>query len=121
MTKYVIYVTSACPRCVALIRQVVAHLGEGELLFDKSKKVSVPPEIDLTDAEKKAKLAEEMRARGHNFEIVDMTTGEALAHLRVNGVFTLSAPVFQSDSHFFTVEHLFEGDRLRDDVVMGAL
>ena len=121
MTKYVIYTTPTCPRCIALIRRVVALLGEGELLFDRSKKVAVPPEIDFTDPENKAELAEEMRARGHDFEIVDMSTGEALAHLRVNGVFTLSAPVFQSDGHFFTVERLFDGEKLRDDVVMGAL
>ncbi len=121
VTKYAVYTTPTCPRCVALVRKVVALLGEGDLLFDRSKKAAVPPEIDFTDPGKKAELAEEMRARGYDFEIIDMTTGEAMTHLRVNGVFTISAPVFQSDGHFFTVDHLFEGDRLRDDVVMGAL
>jgi glutaredoxin len=48
------------------------------------------------------------------FENLDLSTPEALTELRVNGVFTLSAPVLQVDDAFYTMEDLFEGDRLKD-------
>lgn len=49
-----------------------------------------------------------------HFEETDMATPEALTELRVNGVFTLAAPVLQADDTFYTVEDLFEGEKLRD-------
>ncbi len=48
------------------------------------------------------------------FEEMDMATPEALTELRVNGVFTLAAPVLQADDTFYTVDDLFEGEKLRD-------
>ena len=39
---------------------------------------------------------------------------EALTELRINGVFTLSAPVLQEEDNFYTLEDLFSGDNLRD-------
>jgi glutaredoxin len=51
---------------------------------------------------------------GISFENLDMTTPEALTELRINGVFTLSAPVFQADERFYTVEDLFRGETLLD-------
>jgi glutaredoxin len=44
----------------------------------------------------------------------DMSTPEALTELRINGVFTLSAPVLQADEKFFTSEELFSGEKLVD-------
>ena len=32
--------------------------------------------------------------------------------MRINGVFTLSAPVLQADEKFYTTEELFSGERL---------
>jgi hypothetical protein len=43
-----------------------------------------------------------------------MSTPQALTELRVNGVFTLMAPVLQADDSFYTVEDLFQGELLRD-------
>jgi hypothetical protein len=43
-----------------------------------------------------------------------MGTPEALTELRINGVFTLSAPVLQEEDNFYTLEDLFSGDNLRD-------
>jgi len=43
-----------------------------------------------------------------------MSTPEALTELRINGVFTLSAPVLQADDNFYTVEELFSGEKLVD-------
>jgi glutaredoxin-like protein NrdH len=59
--------------------------------------------------------------RGWNveFETVDMASAEALTELRVNGVFTLSAPVLQAGDDFYTVEELFEGETIRDLEAMG--
>jgi len=49
---------------------------------------------------------------GISFENQDMGTPEALTDLRINGVFTLSAPVLQADDEFYTVEELFSGEKL---------
>lgn len=48
------------------------------------------------------------------FETIDMSTPEALTELRINGVFTLSAPVLQVDDSFYTTEDLFDGERIKD-------
>ncbi len=43
---------------------------------------------------------------------VDMATPAALTELRMNGVFTMSAPVLQVDNRFFTTKELFSKDRI---------
>ncbi len=48
------------------------------------------------------------------FETIDMATPEALTELRINGVFTLSAPVLQVDDSFYTTDDLFEGEKIKD-------
>ena len=48
------------------------------------------------------------------FEVLDMATPEALTELRINGVFTLAAPVLQVEERFYTVEDLFDGDKLKE-------
>jgi hypothetical protein len=48
------------------------------------------------------------------FEVLDMATPKALTELRVNGVFTLAAPVLQVEDRFYTAEDLFDGDKLKD-------
>jgi glutaredoxin len=59
-------------------------------------------------------LKKALISEGISFENLDMSTPEALTELRVNGVFTLSAPVLQAGESFYTVEELFDGERLRD-------
>ena len=51
---------------------------------------------------------------GVQFENLDMATPEALTELRINGVFTLSAPVLQAGEDFYTVEDLFRDEKLLD-------
>jgi len=51
---------------------------------------------------------------GVSFDNQDMSTPEALTELRINGVFTHSAPVLQADDRFYTVEELFHGEKLVD-------
>ncbi|HOK58754.1 glutaredoxin family protein [Methanothrix sp.] len=55
-----------------------------------------------------------LERRGVSFEVVDMTTAEALTELRVNGVFTMSAPVLEVNGRFYTTGDLFDGDRLKE-------
>jgi len=64
-------------------------------------------------------LKKALTSWGVQFEAVDMASPEALTELRVNGVFTLSAPVLQADERFYTVEELFNGDQMRDLEAMG--
>ncbi|MCX6669682.1 MAG: NrdH-redoxin [Methanothrix sp.] len=59
-------------------------------------------------------LKKALAKAGISFENLDMTTPEALTELRISGVFTLSAPVLQVEEKFYTVEDLFEEERLLD-------
>ncbi|MBN1324587.1 MAG: glutaredoxin family protein [Methanotrichaceae archaeon] len=54
-----------------------------------------------------------------DYKVVNIATPEALTELRINGVFTLTAPVLQQDDVFLTVEDLFDGDNLRDLEALG--
>ena len=56
---------------------------------------------------------------GVEFETLNMATPDALTELRVNGVFTLAAPVLQMDDSFYTVDDLFDGELIRDLSAMG--
>jgi glutaredoxin len=44
------------------------------------------------------------------FTEADMSTPESLTELRLNGVFTVTAPVLQIDDDFLTYEELFNSD-----------
>ncbi len=59
-------------------------------------------------------LKKALARAGVKFENLDMAAPEALTELRVNGVFTLSAPVLQVEERFYTIDDLFEGERLKD-------
>jgi glutaredoxin len=59
-------------------------------------------------------LKRTLKGLGIDFETLDMGTPEALTELRVNGVFTLAAPVLQADDKFYTVDDLFDGDNIKN-------
>ena len=64
------------------------------------------------------KLVKEfLAAEGEEYREVDITTAEALTELRMNGVFTLTAPVVQIGSEFLTFDELFNGDTLRKEKI----
>ena len=44
------------------------------------------------------------------FKEFDMSTPESLTELRMNGVFTMAAPVLQVSNRFYTYEQLFTQD-----------
>ena len=54
---------------------------------------------------------------GAEYMEVDITTAEALTELRMNGVFTLIAPVVQIGSEFLTYNDLFNGDTLQKEKI----
>lgn len=56
-----------------------------------------------------------------SFKTVDMSTPEALTELRINGVFSLSAPILQVGENFYTVEDLFKGDNLIRETLLTIL
>jgi glutaredoxin len=49
------------------------------------------------------------------FTEVDMATPAALTELRMNGVFTMAAPVLQIGNKFHTYNELFTTDRIDQD------
>jgi glutaredoxin-like protein NrdH len=55
------------------------------------------------------------------FEAVDMSTPAALTELRINGIFSLAAPILQVGEEFYTVEDLFEGENLKTEKVIGLV
>ena len=56
-----------------------------------------------------------------SFKTMDMSTPEALTELRINGVFSLSAPILQIGDEFYTVEDLFEGENLKTEKVISLV
>ncbi len=71
------------------------------------------------DCAKCALLKIALAGKGIEFDNIDMSTPEALTELRVNGVFTLSAPVLRVRNNFYTVDDLFEGEQRRDLEALG--
>lgn len=59
-------------------------------------------------------LKRALKEKGIDFQIVDMATPEALTELRINGVFTLAAPVLQAGNMFYTTDDLFDGEQIKD-------
>lgn len=60
-------------------------------------------------------VKEFLAAEGEAFEEVDITMAEALTELRMNGVFTLVAPVLQIGSVFVSHTDLFTNGALRKE------
>ena len=54
---------------------------------------------------------------GIAYNILDLSTPEALTELRMNGIFVQEAPVLQIKKTFLTSADLFDGDTLREDLI----
>lgn len=48
-----------------------------------------------------------------SYEEIDMSTAEALTELRINGIFTASAPVLQVNDKFLTTDELFDENGIK--------
>ena len=57
-------------------------------------------------------LKQFLEKKNIQYKEVDMATPAALTELRMNGVFTMSAPVLQVGSRFYTYSELFKQDRI---------
>jgi glutaredoxin len=55
------------------------------------------------------------------FDEVDMATPAALTELRMNGVFTMAAPVLQIGNKFHTYSELFTQDRINHSMLESIL
>ena len=62
-------------------------------------------------------LKDYLTKAGIAFNILDLSTPEALTELRMNGVFVQEAPVLQINKIFLTSADLFVGDTLREDLI----
>ncbi len=63
------------------------------------------------------KLKSYLKSAAIEYTEADMSTPAAATELRVNGVFTMTAPVLQAGDSFLTLEEMFDGDRIRKDVI----
>jgi glutaredoxin 3 len=62
-------------------------------------------------------LKKVLKSSNVSFKESDMATPESLTELRINGVFTVTAPVLQIDDTFLTYEELFIGENVNLDVI----
>ncbi len=60
-------------------------------------------------------LKDILKSEKLDYEEMDMSTAEALTELRVNGIFTASAPVLQVEDEFITSNDLFDGNGINKD------
>lgn len=60
-------------------------------------------------------LKKVLKANDVAFTEADMSTPESLTELRVNGVFTVTAPVLQIDEDFLTYDELFNSEGVNLD------
>ena len=66
-------------------------------------------------------LKQFMENKNVRFTDVDMDTPAALTELRMNGVFTMMAPVLQIGNKFHTYNDLFTQDRINQDKLESLL
>ncbi|HEY9204998.1 MAG TPA: glutaredoxin family protein [Candidatus Methanoperedens sp.] len=57
-------------------------------------------------------LKQFLEMKNLQYREVDMATPAALTELRLNGVFTMSAPVLQIDNRFYSAGDLFSQNRI---------
>ena len=62
-------------------------------------------------------LKDYLSGAGIAYNVLDLSTPEALTELRMSGVFVREAPVLQIGKKFLTSGDLFDGDVLREDII----
>jgi len=63
------------------------------------------------------KLKEFLASNNIQFEEKNIGTAESLTELRVNGCFSIQAPILRIGDRFLNDKELFEGEDLRSEVV----
>lgn len=67
-------------------------------------------------------LKKVLKSNNVSFDVADMSTPESLTELRVNGVFTVTAPVLQiGDDKFLEYDELFNGEDVNLDALNDIL
>ena len=66
-------------------------------------------------------LKKVLKSNNVSFDVANMSTPESLTELRVNGVFTVTAPVLQIGDDFLEYEDLFNGDEVNLDALSDIL
>ncbi|AKB84372.1 glutaredoxin domain-containing protein [Methanococcoides methylutens] len=66
-------------------------------------------------------LKKVLKAKDVTFTEADMSTPESLTELRVNGVFTVTAPVLQIEDDFLTYDELFNSEGVNLDSLKDIL
>ncbi|HJH32291.1 MAG TPA: glutaredoxin [Methanosarcinaceae archaeon] len=66
-------------------------------------------------------LKKVLKSNNVSFDVADMSTAESLTELRVNGVFTVTAPVLQVGDEFMEYEKLFNGADVNLDALSDIL
>ena len=67
------------------------------------------------------KLKKFLEANGVKFDVLNMQDSENLTELRFNQVFTNNAPVLQIETRFYTVEQLFNGTELNNELILNSI
>jgi glutaredoxin len=67
------------------------------------------------------KLKEFLQLNDIRFEEKDIRTAESLTDFRVNGCFSIGAPVLRIGDQFLSDKQLFEGEDLQENVLMQIL
>ncbi|MGP8322092.1 MAG: glutaredoxin family protein [Methanosarcinaceae archaeon] len=66
-------------------------------------------------------LKKVLKSNNVSFDVADMSTPESLTELRINGVFTLTAPVLQIGNKFLEYDVLFSGEDVNLDALGNIL
>lgn len=64
------------------------------------------------------RLRKFLESQGIEYEETDMQSPEAMTELRINGVFTINAPVLQVGAIFLTTKEMFDGNEIQEDAVL---
>ncbi|MDI9394931.1 MAG: glutaredoxin family protein [Euryarchaeota archaeon] len=67
------------------------------------------------------KLKKFLEAKSVPFEVLDMSSPEALTELRFNGVFSVVAPVLQINNEFLTYTEIFLGEEVNSEIILGLI
>jgi len=71
----------------------------------------------LEDCSQCEALKSFLRREGYSFTEEDMGSAAALTDLRMNGIFTMEAPVLRKGERFLTTDDLFTAGKLREDII----
>ena len=103
-----------------MIKNILLYTGVGYphvRLYNKGVAMTEIIVYTTSACPKCKKLKSYLESIAVGYEVADMSTPASLTELRANGVFTTMAPVLQVEDSFLTLEEMFDGDRIRKDII----